>query len=462
MAAYESEAVLAEKAQKIFDEINGKNLTPKDRLVIPPQEMPTREPKQRATEMDEVALGYTETLLGRRRYLPELTSDSRQRRENAERVALNSPIQGSAADIIKLAMLRVDHALKKTGAASRLGIIGGNTEVVSLFAVPAVEPVVHVESVDIEPAEASIDVGLTLQLSASVSPENATEKRVSWSTSDAGIATVNENGVVYGSTAGTAVMTAASLDGGIIGTCTVTVNAAASSSDYQRVDTLESGGDYLIVTRVGGQAYALVNRNASPNNFAAMLVPVVLSADGEYVLSPLDSSESMDNLLWTANGDYTNGFSFRSVGSGLYFAGLTYCNWTAINQTEDLWLPLEHTDGGTAKTILKSVRAEQIDPTAVKLYAGITTGYFNSVIFDYVRIADAANVEFYKFGSSGSEYALGDVNMDGSVSVSDALMVLRFTMGLETLSDAQLELADFNGDGTVSTVDALDILRAAI
>lgn len=66
------------------------------------------------------SLGYTETLLGRRRYLPELTSDSRQRRENAERVALNSPIQGSAADIIKLAMLRVDHALKKTGAASRL------------------------------------------------------------------------------------------------------------------------------------------------------------------------------------------------------------------------------------------------------------------------------------------------------------------------------------------------------
>lgn len=350
----------------------------------------------------------------------------------------------------------------ETGAASRLGIIGGNTEVVSLFAVPESEPVVHVESIDIEPAEASIDVGLTLQLSASVSPENATEKRVSWSTSDAGIATVNENGVVYGSTAGTAVITAASLDGGIIGTCTVTVNAAASSSDYQRVDTLESGGDYLIVTRVGGQAYALVNRNASPNNFAAMLVPVVLSADGEYVLSPLDSSESMDDLLWAANGDYTNGFSFRSVGSGLYFAGLTYCNWTAINQTEDLWLPLEHTDGGTAKTILKSVRAEQIDPTAVKLYAGITTGYFDSVIFDYVRIADAANVEFYKFGSSGSEYALGDVNMDGSVSVSDALMVLRFTMGLETLSDAQLELADFNGDGTVSTVDALDILRAAI
>ena len=48
--------------------------------------------------------------LGRRRYLPDLTSDNRQRREMAERMALNAPIQGSAADIIKVAMLRVEPA----------------------------------------------------------------------------------------------------------------------------------------------------------------------------------------------------------------------------------------------------------------------------------------------------------------------------------------------------------------
>ncbi|WP_010534468.1 DNA polymerase I [Brachybacterium squillarum] len=64
--------------------------------------------------------GYTETILGRRRYLPDLTSDNRQRRENAERVALNSPIQGSAADIIKLAMLRVQDALAEAELASRV------------------------------------------------------------------------------------------------------------------------------------------------------------------------------------------------------------------------------------------------------------------------------------------------------------------------------------------------------
>ncbi|NUT32318.1 MAG: DNA polymerase I [Hamadaea sp.] len=64
--------------------------------------------------------GYTATILGRRRYLPDLTSDNRQRREMAERMALNAPIQGSAADIIKIAMLRVDAALRADELASRL------------------------------------------------------------------------------------------------------------------------------------------------------------------------------------------------------------------------------------------------------------------------------------------------------------------------------------------------------
>ena len=64
--------------------------------------------------------GFTETLLGRRRYLPDLTSDNRQRREMAERMALNAPIQGSAADIIKVAMLGVHRALRTDGLSSRL------------------------------------------------------------------------------------------------------------------------------------------------------------------------------------------------------------------------------------------------------------------------------------------------------------------------------------------------------
>ncbi|MFF4499151.1 DNA polymerase I [Streptomyces sp. NPDC001401] len=66
------------------------------------------------------ATGYTATLFGRRRYLPDLNSDNRQRREAAERMALNAPIQGTAADIVKIAMLKVDDALRAAGLTSRM------------------------------------------------------------------------------------------------------------------------------------------------------------------------------------------------------------------------------------------------------------------------------------------------------------------------------------------------------
>ena len=65
-------------------------------------------------------VGYTSTVLGRRRYLPELDSSNRNVREAAERAALNAPIQGSAADIIKVAMINVDQALRDAGLKSRM------------------------------------------------------------------------------------------------------------------------------------------------------------------------------------------------------------------------------------------------------------------------------------------------------------------------------------------------------
>ena len=61
---------------------------------------------------DAKAIGYTETLYGRRRYIPELKSSNFNIRSGAERIALNTPIQGTAADLIKLAMIRVEKALQ--------------------------------------------------------------------------------------------------------------------------------------------------------------------------------------------------------------------------------------------------------------------------------------------------------------------------------------------------------------
>lgn len=106
--------------------------------------------------------GYTETLLGRRRYLPDLLSDNRQRREMAERMALNAPIQGSAADIIKVAMLCVDRALDRRGLRSRL-LLQVHDELV-LEVAPgereAVEELVRTEMGSAYPLRAPLEVAV--------------------------------------------------------------------------------------------------------------------------------------------------------------------------------------------------------------------------------------------------------------------------------------------------------------
>ncbi|MFF8033882.1 MULTISPECIES: DNA polymerase I [unclassified Streptomyces] len=93
------------------------------------------------------ATGYTATLFGRRRYLPDLGSDNRQRREAAERMALNAPIQGTAADIVKIAMLNVDRALREADLRSRM-LLQVHDEIVLEIAPgerPAVEELVRRE-----------------------------------------------------------------------------------------------------------------------------------------------------------------------------------------------------------------------------------------------------------------------------------------------------------------------------
>ena len=100
-------------------------------LQIPPEEAAAivdayfeRFPKVRSFLDDAVQAaardGYTTTLFGRRRYLPDLTSDNRNRRQMAERMALNAPIQGTAADVIKLAMIELDRALDRSALSTRV------------------------------------------------------------------------------------------------------------------------------------------------------------------------------------------------------------------------------------------------------------------------------------------------------------------------------------------------------
>jgi DNA polymerase-1 len=110
--------------------------------------------------------GFTETLLGRRRYLPDLTSDVRQRRAMAERMALNAPIQGSAADIIKLAMLGVRRALADAGMKSR-EVLQVHDELVIEAAPGEVERCVEILR---EEMAAAINLAVPLDVSVGVGP----------------------------------------------------------------------------------------------------------------------------------------------------------------------------------------------------------------------------------------------------------------------------------------------------
>ena len=116
--------------------------------------------------------GYTETMFGRRRYIPDLTAKSWQRRDAAERAALNAPIQGTAADIMKIAMIRVDQALSAAHARSRvvlqihdelvLELAPGEQEEVTSLVKDAMEHAVELSV----PLDVSTGVGSDWQLAA--------------------------------------------------------------------------------------------------------------------------------------------------------------------------------------------------------------------------------------------------------------------------------------------------------
>jgi DNA polymerase I len=106
--------------------------------------------------------GFTETIMGRRRYLDKLNSENRNLREMAERAALNAPIQGSAADIIKVAMLGVHRGLAESGLRSRL-LLQVHDELVLEIAPgehDAVETLVRREMGEAYPLDVALDVSV--------------------------------------------------------------------------------------------------------------------------------------------------------------------------------------------------------------------------------------------------------------------------------------------------------------
>ena len=114
------------------------------------------------TKVKARELGYVETLAGRRRYIPEISSPNFQVRQGAERVAVNMPIQGTAADIIKFAMISIDKKLIETNLRSKM-LLQVHDELI--FEVPTDEiEIVKSIILDFMPRAMNLDVPLDVQI----------------------------------------------------------------------------------------------------------------------------------------------------------------------------------------------------------------------------------------------------------------------------------------------------------
>ncbi|MGZ4713787.1 MAG: DNA polymerase, partial [Acidimicrobiia bacterium] len=124
------------------------------------------------TVADAKSCGYTTTILGRRRQISELSSDNFRIRQMGERMAQNAPVQGSAADIFKVAMVRMDRALRDGGYASRM-ILTVHDELV--FEVPTAERTT-IEPVVREAMEGAIELAVPLVVDIGFGPSWAEAK----------------------------------------------------------------------------------------------------------------------------------------------------------------------------------------------------------------------------------------------------------------------------------------------
>jgi DNA polymerase-1 len=119
---------------------------------------------QKTTKRSATDAMFVETALGRRRYLPDIRSRDHAKRSTSERMAINTPVQGTAADLIKIAMVRVSRALKEAGLKARM-VLQIHDEL--LFDVPRDE-VETVKKIAVREMSGAMDVGVPLEVSVGV------------------------------------------------------------------------------------------------------------------------------------------------------------------------------------------------------------------------------------------------------------------------------------------------------
>ena len=178
---------------------------------------------------------------------------------------------------------------------------------------------VAVTGVDI-PNTASVEVGSTTQLTATISPSNATNQNVSWSSGNTSVATVASDGTITGVSAGTTIITVTTEDGNYTDTCTITV-AAAITYTYKLATSMEVGKKYLIANGNSGSVYLLTNESGG----SRQLVGAAASVNNNRIIitGAVKAKAEFECVRYTSGNDVTitvqsdNKYLFTNNANGL-------------------------------------------------------------------------------------------------------------------------------------------------
>ena len=213
---------------------------------------------------------------------------------------------------------------------------------------------VHVTGVSVSPSTASVEVGSTQQLTETVTPSNATDKSVTWSSSDTSVATVDGSGLVTAVSAGSATITVTTTDGSYTATSAITVTPVVLT-DYIPASTMEVGKDYLIVNGNTGTVYMLSNESGGSRQLKGVQATVT---NGKISISSSVEAKCLFTCeLYTPNDDLTtclsnNGqYLYVDNASGLrMYTSANNKHWHYKGDVNKFWLFRGTTDGYTDAT----------------------------------------------------------------------------------------------------------------
>ncbi len=286
---------------------------------------------------------------------------------------------------------------------------------------------VAVESLSLNVDSLTLRDGKSETLIATITPENATEKTVTWSSSDESVAVVDENGVVTAVSSGEATITASVVDGTFVSECTVHVIKLASSGPVISIShekSREGKQIDVIVSINGNTGFSSLGIEIDYDTTAMTLVNVSENAETGAVFT---TAETMDKKPFNMS-------------------------WNSISN---------NTFNGTLATLtfeISNAAASGEYPISADFYKGAEGNYVDGEDVNFDENFESLALGYENGSITVSRHTPGDLNDDGKINEKDGTLLLRYLAGW-TVPTLVEEALDINGDGSVDSNDAIHILR---